>query len=112
MNTLTPKQERVLTAIKMHILTSKISPTLSELRAVLGVSSLRTVTQYLESLERKGYIFRRKNMRRNIELRSSEGTDPTVSIPVVANVGCDDLSVFAQEERDEFIEVDQKIVDE
>jgi SOS-response transcriptional repressor LexA len=111
---LTPKQERVLTAIKMHIITSKESPTLSELRAALGVSSLRTVTQYLESLERKGYIVRRKWGRRNIELRNA--TDDgmpsfsLISIPVVANVGCDDLSVFASDQHDEFLEVDKKLL--
>ena len=112
---LTSKQERVLTAIKMHIVTSRESPTLDELRAALGVSSLRTVTQYLESLERKGYIVRRKWGRRNIELRDigQDGmpSTQTLSIPVVANVGCDDLSVYAQEQNDEFLEVDKKIVE-
>lgn len=113
---LTPKQERVLTAIKMHLITSGEPPTLSELRAALGVKSLRTVTQYLESLERKGYLLRRKNAWRNIELRNADaegmpGTR-TLSVPVVANVGCDDLSVYAQEQSDEFLEVDKKIVDE
>ncbi len=110
---LTAKQDRVLTAIKMHWVTSRESPTLEELRAALGVSSLRTVTQYLESLERKGYIVRRKWGRRAIELREGYGTErTTVSVPVVASVGCDDLSVYAQEQRDEFLEVDKKIVDE
>ncbi len=110
---LTPKQERVLTAIKMHWVTSRQSPTLEELRAALGVSSLRTVTQYLESLERKGYIARRKWGRRTITLREGFGGEgTTMSVPVVANVGCDDLSVFAQEQRDEFLEVDKKIVDD
>lgn len=109
---LTTKQERVLTAIKMHWVTSRESPTLEELRTALGCQSLRTVTQYLESLERKGYIVRRKWGRRNIELRDGYGgAGTTMSIPVVANVGCDDLSVFASESRDEFIEVDKKIVD-
>jgi len=108
---LTTKQERVLTAIKLHIATSHESPTLEELRTALGCKSLRTVTQYLESLERKGRIVRRKWGRRTIELR--DGLDAaTVSVPVVANVGCDDLSVYAQEERDEFLEVDKKIVDD
>ena len=32
-------------------------------------------------------------------------------MPVVANVGCDDLSVFAAEQRDEFLQVDEKIVE-
>ena len=63
-------------------------------------------------LEHKGYIVRRKNAWRNIELRNADGAWGTVSIPVVANVGCDDLSVFAQEQHDEFIEVDKKIVEE
>jgi len=70
------------------------------------------VVQYLEVLEEKGYIVRRKNAWRNIELRNADGGWGTVSIPVVANVGCDDLSVFAQEQADEFIEVDKHIVDE
>jgi len=98
----------------MHWVTSRESPTLEELRTALGCQSLRTVTQYLESLENKGYIVRRKWGRRNIELRDTygAGAQMTISVPVVANVGCDDLSVFANEERDEFIEVDKKIVDD
>jgi repressor LexA len=109
---LTTKQDRVLTAIKMHWVTSRESPTLQELSVALGFSSLRTVTQYLESLERKGYIVRRKWGRRNIELRDNFSAPMTVSVPVVANVGCDDLSVFAQDQHDEFLEVDKKIVDD
>jgi repressor LexA len=71
--------------------------------------------QYIETLERKGYIVRRKHARRNIELRAvdAEGRSAMlVSVPVVANVGCDDLSVFAQEQNDEFLQVDKQIVDE
>jgi len=85
------------------------SPTLDELRHALKLKSLRTVTQYLEVLERKGYILRRKNAKRNIELRQAGEGSNTISVPVVANVGCDDLSLFAQEERDEFLEVDRTI---
>lgn len=113
--TLTPKQHRVLEIIKIHMTLSKESPTVEELRCALNVRSQRTVVQYLDLLERKGYILRRKNMHRNIELR--QGTDAdmpnamTVSVPVVASVGCDDLSVFAQETYDEYLEVDKEIVD-
>jgi repressor LexA len=37
----------------------------------------------------------------------------TASVPVVASVGCDDLSLFTQEEsmHDEFLEVDRSIVE-
>ncbi len=111
-NLLTFKQQRVLSAIREHLDLQEESPTLEQLRQRLGFQSLRTVVQYLDILERKGYIVRRKNSTRNIELRNVDGAWGTVSIPVIANVGCDDLSVFAQEQCDEFLEVDKRIVDE
>ncbi len=113
-NTITSKQKRVLDNIELYIKAKGEPPTLDELRKNLGFKSLRTVMQYIETLERKGYLVRRKHMRRNIELRTidAEGRTATlVSIPVVANVGCDDLSVFAQEQSDEFLQVDKHIVE-
>ncbi len=112
---LTGKQKRVLDNIELYIRAKGEPPTLDELRQNLGFKSLRTVMQYIETLERKGYIVRRKYSRRNIELRAvdAEGRSAMlVSVPVVANVGCDDLSVFAQEQTDEFLQVDKQIVDE
>lgn len=113
--TITSKQKRVLDNIQLYIRAKGEPPTLDELRKNLGFKSIRTVAQYLEALERKGYILRRKYSRRNIELRAvdAQGTAATlVSVPVVANVGCDDLSVFAQERSDEFLQVDKAIVEE
>lgn len=115
MNTLTSKQKRVLENISLYIQAKGEPPTLEELRRNLGFKSLRTVVQYLDILERKGYMVRRKYARRNIELRpiDAEGrTETLVSVPVVANVGCDDLSTFAQEQYDEFLQVDKKIVEQ
>lgn len=112
---LTGKQKRVLDNIELYIRAKGEPPTLDELRQNLGFKSLRTVMQYIETLERKGYIVRRKYSRRNIELRAVDATGRSamlVSVPVVANVGCDDLSVFAQEQSDEFLQVDKQIVDE
>ena len=113
--TLTGKQKRVLENIQLYVEAKGVPPTLEELRKNLGLKSLRTVTQYLESLERKGYIVRRKHAHRNIELRAvdSAGHSATlVSVPVVANVGCDDLSVYAHEHSDEFLQVDKHVVEE
>ena len=101
--------------IKLYLEAKGEPPTLEELRKNLGLKSMRTVAQYLEALERKGYIVRRKHAHRNIELRAvdADGHAATlVSVPVVANVGCDDLSVFAQEHSDEFLQVDKHIVEE
>ena len=105
----------MLDNIQLYIQAKGEPPTLDELRKNLGFKSLRTVTQYLETLEKKGFIIRRKHMRRNIELRSVDAEGRTamlVQVPVVANVGCDDLSVFAQEQSDEFLQVDKEIVDD
>src|SRR5438128_77272 len=114
MNTLTGKQKRVLDNISLYMRAKGEPPTLDELRKNLGLRSIRTVVQYLDILERKGYVVRRRYARRNIELRPIDAlgrTETLVSVPVVANVGCDDLSVYAQEQHDEFLQVDKKIVD-
>ena len=111
---LTGKQKRVLDNIELYIKAKGQPPTLDELRQNLGFKSIRTITQYLETLEKKGFIVRRKNLRRNIELRAVGGAGQAailVSVPVVANVGCDDLSVFAAEQTDEFLQVDKEIVE-
>ncbi len=115
MSPLTHKQQRVLENIRLYVEAKGVPPTLEELKKNLGLKSLRTVTQYLEALERKGYILRRKHAHRNIELRAVDAANHAttlVSVPVVANVGCDDLSVFAQEHSDEVLQVDKHIVEE
>ena len=115
MSTLTAKQKRVLDNISLYIKAKGVPPTLEELRTNLGFKSLRTVAQYIEILERKGFVLRRRHTHRNIELRAVGANDATatlVSVPVVANVGCDDLSVFAAERSDEFLQVDKKIQEE
>jgi repressor LexA len=109
---LTFKQRKVLDEVRAHMQKWNTPPTVDELREKLGFQSLRTVTQYLDILERKGYLVRRRGFKRNIELRNVDGGWGTVSVPVIANVGCDDLSVFAQEKADEFLEVDKKLVED
>lgn len=112
MSTLTSKQKRVLDNISLYIAAKGEPPTLEELRRNLGFRSIRTVVQYLDILERKGFVVRRKYARRNIELRPIDAlgrTETLVSVPVVANVGCDDLSVYAEEQYDEFLQVDKNL---
>ena len=59
------KQKRVLDNIRLYVTAKGQPPTLEELRENLGLKSVRTVVQYLEVLEEKGYIVRRKNAWRN-----------------------------------------------
>jgi len=86
-NLLTFKQQRVLSTLRDYMYTQNQSPTLEQLRSALGFNSLRTVTQYLDILERKGYIVRRKNASRNIELGNGVGAWGHVRKPGSANVG-------------------------
>lgn len=109
---LTSNQQAIYLKLQDYLKEHNQSPTLEELKDLIKVNSINTVVQYLKALEQKGYIVRRKHVKRNIELRNEDThySTSTISIPVMASVGCDDLSVFINEQHDEFIEVDKKIV--
>lgn len=59
---LTKKQIRVLNAINEYIQKEQISPTVRELCDILGLSSTSTAHRYLNRIEEKGYITRKKNL--------------------------------------------------
>lgn len=113
---LTSKQQEIYSFLRQYIKKEQDSPTLEEIRVFLDVSSLNTVVDHLKALEQKGYIVRRKHAKRNIELRDVKMDnliDWPVTIPVTASVGCDDLSIFANDREhafDESIDVDRKLV--
>jgi len=111
---LTPNQQRIYSKICTDLQEKQEAPTLEELMNFMGANSINSMVQYLEALEKKGYIIRRKNAKRNIELRDKDryNNTSTISVPVIASVGCDDLSVFANENYDESIEVDKTLIGE
>jgi repressor LexA len=81
----------------------------------LKLKSLRSVTQRIEALERKGLIMRDRFRRRGIRIVGMESKDtpsPTILVPVIASAGCDAMDVYAQDEFGEFIAVDRRIVGE
>lgn len=111
--TLTPAQEETLSFIKSFIKERGESPTVSEMREALKLRSLRSVTQRLESLERKGFISRDRYQHRNIRvLEAVVGyfSSDLIQIPVIASAGCDAMEVYAQDEFGEFIAVDRRLV--
>ena len=80
------------------------SPTVAELVHLMKFSSPRAVTQYLESLERKGLIERRRYERRGIRLKDpSAAGAQTIEVPVIASAGCDNVSVFAERTLGDYI---------
>ena len=109
--TLTSKQKRVFDYICNFLVESKVSPTISEIAGFLGVSSLRTVTQYLESLEKKGLIVRSHHQSRGIRLATyNDAALETVTLPVVSAAGCDNMNVFAEQTYDEFVTLDREFL--
>ncbi len=90
-----------------------VAPTMSELRHELKLSSLRSVTQRLESLEKKGFIKRDRFQHRSITVLESVQaylSPDLMQIPVIASAGCDAMEVYAQDEFGEFIAIDRKLV--
>ncbi len=106
---LTKKQQEIYSYIKEYLKDYIKSPTLEEIKSHTGVGAVNTIVQHLKALEKKGYI-NRKKYSRDIEIKEDR-EDMTMSIPVLAYAGCDDLSVFAEQNNvDEYIEIDKKII--
>jgi|GEM_PF-398781 len=104
---LTQKQKKIFDYISGCLKKDKLSPTISQLAKFMGVSSLRTVTQYLESLERKGLIVRAHHQNRGIRLATYDDVmTSTVILPVISSAGCDNMQVFAEQSFDEFVTLD------
>jgi SOS regulatory protein LexA len=85
---LTEKQQNVLDTITEFISKYGKSPTIEELKELLFQKSKRWVTQYLEVLEKKGFITRWYGFR-SIKLWNSIGFQTTLNIPILgyANAG-------------------------
>jgi repressor LexA len=108
---LTDKQRRFYESLQQLIEKNGESPTVSELVRLMKLSSPRAATQYLESLEKKGLIERRRYEARGIRIIHREGNEGsvsvgqimTVNIPVIASAGCDQMAVFAQRNLGDYI---------
>lgn len=111
-NKLTNKQQNVFEIILKYFKENNQSPTISELAKILKVSSSRTVTQYLESLAKKGYIHRdRYNQRGIVLVRKESYVYPkTIQIHVSGFAGCDNQSIIANPIYDEYVSVSNEIL--
>ncbi|MDP3725494.1 MAG: transcriptional repressor LexA [Nanoarchaeota archaeon] len=111
MQTLTKRQNEALKVIETYIAQHDASPTISELQKLLKVSSTRTVTQYLEALEKKGFLARSKNKTRGIELKDQSGDiyGETITLPIIGSAACGGLNVYAEESFNEFVQVARTI---
>ena len=70
--TLTSRQKEVYEYIKEYIVTHRRSPYIREVQEACHISSYKGAVDKLIALEKKGYIKRRLNKHRGIELNNQE----------------------------------------
>jgi repressor LexA len=110
---LTPAQKETLSLIEEYTRTKGQAPTLTELQTALNLRSIRSVTQRIEILERKGLITRDRFQHRSISIVSGvedQLSSDLIQVPVIASAGCDAMEVYAEERYGEYIMVERSLI--
>lgn len=84
-----PKQKRILDFLIQFIAKNGYAPTLRQVADVVGVSSLATIHEHLDSLEEKGFITRGKYGTRAIQINSKAidtMTEKAVGVPILGYI--------------------------
>ncbi len=103
---LAPRQKDVLLFIEDYFERHECAPTVRELCEGLGVDSTNTIAYHLKALEKKGYIRRRGNLARAIELveRRGRARRGIVNLPIAGEIAAG-LPIQALEGQEERVEV-------
>lgn len=111
---ITKNQQETLDFIKKYLVENGYAPTVTEIKDHFKLASLRSVTQRIDALQRKGLIVREKYKQRGIKL-IGDATDLMSSIvrriPLLGTAGADNITRYAEESYDEFLMVDTKTAD-
>jgi repressor LexA len=83
---LTKRQREILTYLAEYTEGNGYAPSFEEIASRFGYNSLATVHEHLSNLERKGYIKRRYNESRGIEIQPSDVYPRAVQLPLVGTV--------------------------
>jgi len=83
---LTRRQKEVRDYLEDYIAAHGYAPTLEEIGAHFGLSSLATVHKHLSNLETKGLIARKWNLSRAIEITPPQKTAQAVELPLLGRV--------------------------
>ncbi len=113
MVTILPKQkQKILQYLKDYINNNGYAPTLSEIAKEFGVSSLATVHEHLQFLEKNGFIIRDKDQKRGItipELDRLSAQQATILIPLVGTITAG-APIEAFEDRETEIPIPKELV--
>ena len=80
---LTKKQKQILDYIAKCIKQNKYSPSLEEIGKHFKLSSVSTVHQHIETLREKGFLKKKGNQPRSIELNNKRETAGLIAIPLL-----------------------------
>lgn len=86
MATLTKRQKQLVDYLKNYISEHGYAPTLAEVGAYFGLSSLATVHKHLHNLEQKGFIKRVHNHSRALEVSAPEKREPSRTLRMLGTV--------------------------
>lgn len=112
-NILTVKQQETLTYIELYIKENGHAPLISDLQEKFKLKSTRSVTQRLDALETKGYIVRDQFKHRGLRVVNHTAgslVSQFIRVPVLASVGCDNETIFAQDDITEYLSIEKKMV--
>lgn len=96
---LTRRQREIWEYLNAYTDSHGYAPTLEEIGAHFGLSSLATVHKHLSNLERKGVIARKWNLSRAIELTPPQETAQALELPLLGQVAAG-VPIEAVETRD------------
>lgn len=108
MTTLTKRQREILDYIEASIADAGYAPTLEEIGGRFGLRSMATVHKHVANLEAKGYIRRRWNHSRAIELVERRRRPRAVELPLLGRVAAG--SPIEAIEGNDSIEVPESLV--
>lgn len=83
---LTKRQKEILDFITNYIENNDYAPSLEEIKGNFGLSSLATVHQHVENLKEKGYLKKKANQPRAIELNNRNNNVNLIPIPLSGTI--------------------------
>lgn len=106
---LTPKQQRVLSAIREFARTYNQMPSYKELADTLGYSSVNSIQQFIKVLAEKKYVRVEKDEGlKSLQEKGSSDID-LVNIPLIGHVACGS-PILAQENIEGYIPTDKTLI--
>lgn len=107
---LTDRQREVLDFIISYVEDSGFPPSIREIGAALGISSLRGVTVHLDALERKGWIERESTSRSiRVLAPTTPGRKDAAMVPLIGTIAAG-APLLAVENVETYLAVPEEIV--